>query len=89
MSVSHPVFARLYARASVTMDRAGAAAHRRRLVAGLTGRVIEVGAGLVDPPTTLVRVPWADPSRIGWPLARNPQRRPRRRDRSAVEREVS
>ncbi|WP_200210583.1 class I SAM-dependent methyltransferase [Micromonospora coerulea] len=45
MSVSHPVFARLYARASVTMDRAGAAAHRRRLVAGLTGRVIEVGAG--------------------------------------------
>ncbi|GAA4567003.1 class I SAM-dependent methyltransferase [Micromonospora coerulea] len=45
MSVSHPVFARLYARASVTMDRAGAAAHRHRLVAGLTGRVIEVGAG--------------------------------------------
>jgi len=42
---SHPVFARLYERASVAMDRAGAAEHRRRLVAGLRGRVIEVGAG--------------------------------------------
>ncbi|MEU6074154.1 class I SAM-dependent methyltransferase [Micromonospora sp. NPDC047074] len=43
--VSHPVFARVFARAVVTMDRAGAAAHRRRLVAGLAGRVVEVGAG--------------------------------------------
>ena len=51
--------------------------------------VFEVGAGLLDPPTTVVRVPWADPSRIGRPLARNPKRRPGRRDRSAVEREVS
>ena len=51
--------------------------------------VFEVGAALLDPPTTVVRVPWADPSRIGWPLARNPKRRPGRRDRSAVEREVS
>ena len=50
--------------------------------------VFEVGAGLLDPPTTVVRVPWADPSRIGWPLARNPKRRPGRRDRSAGEREV-
>jgi 16S rRNA (guanine527-N7)-methyltransferase len=32
--------------------------------------VFEVGVGLVDPPTTVLRVPWADPSRIGWPLAR-------------------
>jgi 16S rRNA (guanine527-N7)-methyltransferase len=31
--------------------------------------VFEVGTGVVDPPTTVVRVPWADPSRIGWPLA--------------------
>jgi len=43
--VSHPVFARVYERLSVAMDRAGAAEHRRALVAGLTGRVIEVGAG--------------------------------------------
>lgn len=45
MAVSHPVFARVFARASVAMDRAGAAEHRRRLVAGLRGRVVEVGAG--------------------------------------------
>lgn len=31
--------------------------------------VFEVGTGVVDPPATVVRVPWADPSRIGWPLA--------------------
>ncbi|WP_446213662.1 class I SAM-dependent methyltransferase [Micromonospora sp. IBSANI012] len=43
--VSHPLFARLFARASVALDRAGAAEHRRRLVAGLRGRVVEVGAG--------------------------------------------
>ena len=42
---SHPVFARVYERISVMMDRAGAAEHRRDLVAGLTGRVIEIGAG--------------------------------------------
>ncbi|PWU45336.1 SAM-dependent methyltransferase [Micromonospora globispora] len=45
MSVSHPVFARIFARASVAMDRAGAAEHRHRLVTGLRGRVVEVGAG--------------------------------------------
>ena len=44
--------------------------------------VFEVGAGVVDPPTTVVRVPWADPSRIGWPLARESKRRRQRRDRS-------
>ncbi|HEV7896710.1 MAG TPA: methyltransferase domain-containing protein [Planosporangium sp.] len=43
--VSHPIFARVYQRLSVTMDRAGGAEHRHALVAGLAGRVIEVGAG--------------------------------------------
>ncbi|MGY1708798.1 methyltransferase domain-containing protein [Geodermatophilus sp. SYSU D00758] len=42
---SHPVFARVYARLVPAMDRAGAAGHRRRLLAGLSGRVLEVGAG--------------------------------------------
>lgn len=41
----HPIFARLYARASVAMDRGGMAEHRRTLLAGLTGHVIEPGAG--------------------------------------------
>lgn len=44
-TVSHPVYARLYERLSVAMDRAGTAAFRRELVAGLSGRVIEIGAG--------------------------------------------
>ena len=44
-TVRHPVFARVYERLSVVMDRAGGAEHRRELVAGLSGRVIEVGAG--------------------------------------------
>jgi ubiquinone/menaquinone biosynthesis C-methylase UbiE len=44
-AVKHPVFARVYERLSVVMDRAGGAEHRRELVAGLSGRVIEVGAG--------------------------------------------
>jgi len=43
--ISHPIFARTYQRLSVTMDRAGASEHRRALVTGLRGRVIEVGAG--------------------------------------------
>ncbi|WP_327120940.1 class I SAM-dependent methyltransferase [Streptomyces sp. NBC_01341] len=45
-AVHHPVFARFYARMSVTADlKAGVAAHREELLAGLSGRVIEIGAG--------------------------------------------
>ncbi|MEU0128437.1 class I SAM-dependent methyltransferase [Streptomyces sp. NPDC006289] len=45
-AVHHPVFARFYARMSVTADlRGGVAAHREELLAGLSGRVIEIGAG--------------------------------------------
>ncbi len=43
--VSHPIFARFYARASAAMERGGIGEHRDRLLAGLAGRVIEVGAG--------------------------------------------
>jgi ubiquinone/menaquinone biosynthesis C-methylase UbiE len=42
--VRHPLFARCYARVGQLMD-AEIGDHRRRLLAGLTGRVIEVGAG--------------------------------------------
>ncbi|MFI1970822.1 SAM-dependent methyltransferase [Streptomyces cinnamoneus] len=45
-AVHHPVFARLYARWSPVVDeRAGVRAHRQELLAGLSGRVIEIGAG--------------------------------------------
>jgi ubiquinone/menaquinone biosynthesis C-methylase UbiE len=42
--VRHPLFARCYARVGHRMD-AEIADHRRRLLTGLTGRVLEVGAG--------------------------------------------
>ena len=42
---NRPLFARIQARASATEERKGGAAHRRRLLAGLSGRVLEVGAG--------------------------------------------
>jgi 16S rRNA (guanine527-N7)-methyltransferase len=51
--------------------------------------VLEVGRGVVEPPTTVVRVSWADPARIGWPLARESKRRRSRRDQRAEQREVS
>ncbi|MGW7236350.1 class I SAM-dependent methyltransferase [Streptomyces sp. NPDC054804] len=44
--VHHPLFARYYARISVTAEtRLGMAAVRERLLSGLSGRVIEIGAG--------------------------------------------
>lgn len=43
--VRHPVFARIYTRLSKKMDVRGGREHRQRLLAGLTGDVVEVGAG--------------------------------------------
>lgn len=47
-------------------------------------QVMELGVGLLSPPTTVVRVPWADPSRIGWPLARESKKRRPPRARRAT-----
>ncbi|MFF8845363.1 class I SAM-dependent methyltransferase [Streptomyces sp. NPDC015127] len=45
-AVHHPVFARFYARMSVSADvKGGIAAYRAELLSGLSGRVIEIGAG--------------------------------------------
>jgi ubiquinone/menaquinone biosynthesis C-methylase UbiE len=44
-AVHHPVFARLYTKIADAADRRGATEHRRRLLAGLSGRVVEIGAG--------------------------------------------
>ena len=41
----HPRFARMYERISAESEQRGTAEHRDRLLAGLTGRVIEVCAG--------------------------------------------
>jgi SAM-dependent methyltransferase len=43
--VEHPIFARLYLRMASSRKASGEDDYRRRLVAGLRGRVIEVGAG--------------------------------------------
>lgn len=44
-TMRHPLFARVYACLSPMLDRQGGAEHRRQLVAGLTGAVVEIGAG--------------------------------------------
>lgn len=41
----HPLFARWYARHSPRADARGASQHRSELLAGLSGRVLELGAG--------------------------------------------
>jgi SAM-dependent methyltransferase len=43
--VHHPIFARVYSRLAVGAERAGVGEHRDRLLEGLAGRVVEVGAG--------------------------------------------
>jgi ubiquinone/menaquinone biosynthesis C-methylase UbiE len=43
--VHHPIFARVFERVAAKEQEKGQAEHRAELVAGLNGRVIEVGAG--------------------------------------------
>lgn len=43
--VRHPVFARVLARSMASAEQRGNAEHRRETLAGLAGRVIEIGAG--------------------------------------------
>lgn len=44
-AVHHPIFARVYGRLSRAGEDRGAADHRRRMLDGATGTVVEVGAG--------------------------------------------
>jgi ubiquinone/menaquinone biosynthesis C-methylase UbiE len=43
--VHHPLFAHVFTRVRPAMDAGGVSEHRRRLLAELSGRVLEVGAG--------------------------------------------
>ncbi len=65
--VRHPIFARVYERVAQTAERRGAAEHRRRMLEGLTGRVIEVGAGsganFAQYPATVSEVVAVEPER--------------------------
>lgn len=45
-SVHHPLFARAYAAIADAADRAGVGRHRDELLDGVSGRVVEVGAGV-------------------------------------------
>ncbi|MFI9201327.1 class I SAM-dependent methyltransferase [Streptomyces sp. NPDC053048] len=67
--VHHPLFARAYAKWSPVVDeRAGVGAHRRELLAGLSGRVIEIGAGnglnFAHYPGTVSEVVAIEPERL-------------------------
>ena len=44
-AVHHPWFARMWARIAAAMEGHGAAEHRARLLTGIAGRVVEIGAG--------------------------------------------
>ncbi|MEV6738014.1 class I SAM-dependent methyltransferase [Streptomyces sp. NPDC051104] len=68
-SVHHPIFARSYARLSVAAEtRLGLGAVRDRLLAGLSGRVIEIGAGnglnFAHYPGTVSEVVAIEPERL-------------------------
>ena len=64
-TVSHPLFARFYAGLSGRAEDRGQDQHRRTLLAGLTGRVVEVGAGnglnFIHYPDTVTEVVAVEP----------------------------
>ncbi|MFE1752991.1 class I SAM-dependent methyltransferase [Streptomyces anandii] len=67
--VHHPLFARYYARAAVAAEtRLGMAGVRERLLAGLSGRVLEIGAGnglnFARYPGTVAEVVAIEPERL-------------------------
>jgi ubiquinone/menaquinone biosynthesis C-methylase UbiE len=70
----HPIFARVYERWAPIGERRGATEHRRRMLAGLVGRVIEVGAGSGTNfpcyPSTVSEVVAIEPERYLRELAR-------------------
>lgn len=63
--------------ASAADEVAAAGAELRRHGVG-TVEVLILGVGVIDPPTTAVRVEATGPSRLGWDAARPPSPSPRR-----------
>jgi ubiquinone/menaquinone biosynthesis C-methylase UbiE len=66
--VRHPIFARVYERVAAAAEKAGGAEHRDRLLDGLTGRVVEIGAGnglnFAHYPDTVTEVIAVEPERF-------------------------
>lgn len=77
--IDHPTFARIYTRVAAYAEQRGGAAHRSRLLAGLSGRVIEVGAGTGANFRHY-------PSSVTQVIAVEPERHLRARARQAAER---
>ncbi|MGW0118649.1 class I SAM-dependent methyltransferase [Streptomyces sp. NPDC003327] len=78
--VHHPLFARFYARFSVSAEtRGGLAALRAELLSGLSGRVVEIGAGnglnFAHYPTGVTEVVAVEPEEQLRHLAREAARR--------------
>jgi ubiquinone/menaquinone biosynthesis C-methylase UbiE len=69
----HPRFARMYQKISAESELRGTAEHRDRVLAGLTGRVLEVGAGngmnFRHYPTTVAEVEALEPEDVLRSLA--------------------
>ena len=63
--ISHPLFARAYARLSPGAESRGLSEQRQKLLAGLSGRVLEVGAGnglnFAHYPETVIEVTAVEP----------------------------
>ena len=79
--VRHPLFARFYARLGARMETAGVGEHRDKLLAGLTGSVLEAGAGsglnFAHYPLTVTRVLAVEPEPHLRELAERAARRGR------------
>ncbi|MFV2196648.1 class I SAM-dependent methyltransferase [Nocardiopsis sp. LOL_012] len=83
--VRHPIFARYYIRAARAMERGGIGERRAKLLTGLQGRILEVGAGdglnFAHYPAEGVRVSAVEPE----PHLRAAARRAARRATAPVE----
>ena len=77
--VSHPIFARMYPAMSRAMDRGGMRERRIEVLSGLTGTVLEVGAGNGDNFTHY-------PAGVGRVVAVEPESRLRMLARQAADR---
>lgn len=54
-AVSHPFFARIYPRIIAFTEAHGSIEHRQELLAGVHGRVVEIGAGRGELPALSAR----------------------------------
>ena len=65
--LDNPLFARFYRRSRLAADKRGESEHRRRLLEGLSGRVLEIGAGdganFALYPSTVTEVVAVEPER--------------------------